>query len=256
MPSESADARASARAEATLLRDADATLRDRRADERDVAAEARDGLAVSVDDQAERDGSSRASGRCGRDRASDGRDRATDRRDDAARDRASAAQDRRDGAADRLAAADDLAMEGIDYLTGVLRRRMGLLAIQREMDRTARSGESLTVAFVDVDGLKAINDLRGHAAADDVLRAVARCIGEGLRPYDVIARYGGDEFICSIAGHDAGGVRERFAEISARLATTPHGPTVTVGLAERRPEELLDDLVHRADTAMFAARTA
>jgi diguanylate cyclase (GGDEF)-like protein len=243
------------RVDAAQIREANAVERDRAAADRDVAADTRDRLAATLDDALERQASAHASGRGGRDRAGVGHDRASDRRDAAADDRASAARDRLQGAADRSAAAADLAIEGIDYLTGVQRRRTGLAAIQREMDRATRSSESLVVAFVDVDGLKAINDTLGHAAADDVLREVARCLTGGLRSYDAVVRYGGDEFVCSVAGQGLAGVQARFREISTRLSTTHGGPTVTVGLAQHRPEERLGELVARADAAMIDARS-
>ena len=143
-----------------------------------------------------------------RKRAAAARAQAAIQREAAARDRERAAEDRRLAARDRAAAAGELALEGADYLTGALRRRVGLAAIQRELDRTSRTGERLVVAFVDVDGLKAINDKRGHAAGDDRLRAVAQAIMQHLRSYDVIVRFGGDEFVCSLSGQDAGGARD------------------------------------------------
>ena len=91
-------------------------------------------------------------------------------REAAARDRERAAEDRRLAARDRAAAAGELALEGADYLTGALRRRVGLAAIQRELDRTRRTGERLVVAFVDVNGLKAINDKQGTP------RATSSCV--------------------------------------------------------------------------------
>ena len=90
-------------------------------------------------------------------------------REAAAHDRELAAEDREQAAHDRSVAADELAAEGIDDLTGAMLRRVGLGAIQREMDRTQRSGEGLVVAYVDVDGLKAVNDTAGHMAGDALL---------------------------------------------------------------------------------------
>ena len=86
-------------------------------------------------------------------------------REAAAADRERAAHDRRQAARDRAAAAEELALEGVDHLTGTLRRRAGLSAIQREIDRTRRTGERLVVAFIDVDGLKHVNDTRGTRRA-------------------------------------------------------------------------------------------
>ena len=134
-------------------------------------------------------------------------------RDAAAHDRELAAEDRAQAAHDRSVAAAELAAEGIDDLTGAMLRRVGLGAIQREMDRTKRSGEALVVAYIDVDGLKAVNDTAGHMAGDALLSSVADSISHDLRSYDVICRFGGDEFLCSLTGQDAGGARERFQQI-------------------------------------------
>ena len=122
------------------------------------------------------------------------------------------------------------------------------------MDRTQRTHERLVVAFVDVNGLKAVNDTHGHAAGDQLLRDVARSIVQHLRSYDVIVRYGGDEFVCSLTGQDAAGASGRFEQIAAHLTQTTNGSTFTVGLAERQPEDSLDDLIRRADAAMMESR--
>jgi diguanylate cyclase (GGDEF)-like protein len=257
------------RADSAGVREVTAQRRDRDASARDEAARARDTLAVQLDAEIERleaaerengDGAGagvdlllRASRH--RKRAAAARSRAATYRLEAADDRARAREDRTQAAVDRRIAAEELVAEGIDGLTGALRRRVGNVAIQREIDRTDRTHEPLVVGFVDVDGLKAVNDTRGHAAGDDLLAGVASSIQLALRPYDVIARFGGDEFVCTLAGHDLEGVRIRFGEISAHIAETQNGATITVGLAERHPHESLDEVVVRADVAMSAARS-
>ena len=261
------DLTAHARSVTARVRDDAAAQRDRLADERDHAARARDALAASLDAEIERlDVTPSENGRrvtgmdilvraaADRRRAAEARARSAEQREQAAADRERAAQDRRQAALDRAAAAEEIALEGIDHLTGALRRRAGLAAIQCEMDRTRRSGQSLVVAFVDLDGLKAANDTRGHAAGDELLQEVARCTRQHLRSYDVIARYGGDEFLCSLSGLDAAGAHARFNEIAAALAASPHPATITVGLAVSQSEDCLDDLIHRADAAMLEAR--
>ena len=145
-------------------------------------------------------------------------------------------------------------MEGIDHVTEALRRRTGLGAIQREMDRTSDTDEGVVVAFVDVNGLETVNDTHGHAAGDELLHAVVRMIAQHLRSYDVVARFGSSEFVCSVSGQDAAWVRDRFARIADQLADTANGATFTVGLAERRNQDSLDDVIRRAETAMLEAR--
>jgi diguanylate cyclase (GGDEF)-like protein len=236
--------------------------------ERDAAARARDQLAAMVDadlEQLDRDGRTDAGEPLSasdllvlaagdRQRAAAGRTRAAVQRDAADSDRELAAADRALAARDRSVAAEELAAEGIDDLTGTMLRRVGLAAIQREIDRTRRSGESLVVAFIDVDGLKALNDTVGHTAGDELLRVVVESITHHMRSYDVIARFGGDEFVCSLAGQDAGGAQERFEQIRTRLSDEKRGATIAVGFAERGAEDTLDELIDRADTAMIQAR--
>lgn len=262
-----------ARLQATNLRDENAARRDRTADDRDEAARARDQLAASIDAEIEllerEHLDANANGNGGplpartellrrltaeRRRAATNRERAADQREAAARDRQSAAEDRDRAHHDRRAAAEALARESIDHLTGVLGRRAGRAAIQREMARAKRFGETLVVIFVDVDGLKATNDGRGHLAGDSVLRATARCLMEGLRAYDIVMRFGGDEFVCTLSDQDTDGARTRFAHIAARLAEVAPGQTITAGFAEQRPQDTLDALIGRADGAMLDAR--
>ena len=121
------------------------------------------------------------------------------------------------------------------------------------MDRTRRTGERLVVGFVDVDGLKAVNDAGGHAAGDHLLREIVRAIQRDLRSYDLVARYGGDEFVCALTG-DMDAIRARFRHMAAQFAKATDGATVTVGLAEMQPEEPLEDLLARADADLLALR--
>ena len=99
-----------------------------------------------------------------------------------------------------MAYAHELATAAIDEMTDALRRGVGLVALQREMDRTRRTREQLIVAFVDVDGLKTVNDRDGHAAGDALLRTVVSLVTEEFRSYDLMLRFGGDEFVCSFSG--------------------------------------------------------
>ena len=233
---------------AAQARDAGAVERDRAAAARDVAAGARDGMAEARDTlAASRDAADRKLKAAGRQRAEASRQ-------DAARDRALARRDREDAAADRVASAHELACEGLDYLTGALRRRIGLAAMAREVERAERTGDPLVVAFLDVNGLKAINDGRGHLAGDELLRGIVKCIGRALRPYDVVMRFGGDEFVCSLSGQTLDGARARFDQIGEAIADRHDGATLTVGLVERRAGESVDDLVARSDVAMMAQR--
>src|SRR5256885_17018257 len=105
-----------------------------------------------------------------------------------------------------------------DELTGVLRRAAGVAAAERAMARARRHSTPLTVAFIDVDGLKEANDARGHAAGDAMLRGLTAALKEGLRAEDVVLRYGGDEFVCVMPGMAVRDARAKLSDIPARAA--------------------------------------
>jgi len=222
--------------------------RDRAADARDRAAEIRDHAAH------------------GRDRAADDRERADGRfsvserehavhdREQGARDRAEASRDRELAAQDRKQAGRDRAWAGVDGLTGALRRDRGLADVEREIERARRSDGRLVLAFVDVDGLKAINDVHGHAAGDQLLRDVALALRTGLRSYDLVVRYGGDEFLCALPGTDVERARRRFDEVARNLTERSPGASVSTGLAALENPDTLDELTGRADAALYAGR--
>jgi diguanylate cyclase (GGDEF)-like protein len=77
-----------------------------------------------------------------------------------------------------------------------------LVELEHEIDRTRRSNGELVTAFVDVVGLKIVNDTYGHAAGDRLLRNVVTALRKWLRSYDLVIRYGGDEFVCVLAAAD------------------------------------------------------
>lgn len=107
---------------------------------------------------------------------------------------------------------------------------------------------------MDVDGLKVVNDARGHAAGDRVLVDVSRTLAGVLRAYDLVIRYGGDEFVCGLPGLSLPEAAERFALVDAALGLVEGAPTVSVGLAELRPGEDAEDLVARADAELYRRR--
>jgi diguanylate cyclase (GGDEF)-like protein len=165
-----------------------------------------------------------------------------------------AALDREAAAEDRRIAHRELADEGTDALTGVLRRGVGLAAIRREIARTKREGTPLVLTFIDIVGLKRINDTRGHAAGDRVLREVADCLGGDLRSYDIVTRVGGDEFVCALPGESLKNARRRYEQIAAALTALSGGAQITVGLASYRDGDSLESLIDRADREMLATR--
>jgi len=138
-----------------------------------------------------------------------------------------------------------------DALTGLPNRRVLDEVLPREMARSLRAGTSLSLAVVDIDHFKAYNDTHGHLAGDAVLRDCAAAWDQELRGEDTILRFGGEEFLVVLPDCEA----EDATEIVERLrAATPDAQTCSAGLAVWRPGESVDDLVGRADKALYEAK--
>jgi len=108
-----------------------------------------------------------------------------------------------------------------DALTGLANRRQFELTIGREIDRVARSGEPALVLMVDIDHFKAVNDTHGHPAGDQVLKAVAQALQDGVRPMDTVARYGGEEFAIILPSCPPAFGPTAAERIRARVAASP-----------------------------------
>ena len=168
-----------------------------------------------------------------------------------ASERVEAKHDRKSSLADRVGSEIDRGSSALDGLTGAHVRSAGIVALEREIARARRLQQPLMLAFVDVDGLKAINDMYGHAAGDELLRGVADVLRSTLRSYDVVVRYGGDEFVCVGAGLEPPVFVERFSVIHDELAGIA---SISVGFAELSPGDTSDTLLARADEAMYQHR--
>ena len=171
-----------------------------------------------------------------------------------ASERTEAEHDRESALVDRGAAARERADSHLDDLTGAYRRNAGFLELEREISRARRDAQPLVLAFVDVDRLKAVNDSRGHAAGDRMLRAVAGTLRAKLRPHDIVMRYGGDEFVCVAAGLTLEQAAKRFALVSAALEQGSEHGSVTIGLAQLQPGDTAAGLVARADEMLYRER--
>jgi diguanylate cyclase (GGDEF)-like protein len=202
-----------------------------------------------------------------RDVAAAARDRAAESREaalaaDTARNRVSAAQDRAASALDRKEAA--LALHGAaqllrnayrDDLTGVLSRDAGRDQLGQALDRAHRTGEPLVIAFVDVDHLKRVNDAHGHAHGDGLLRELGSALRRSLRSYDILVRYGGDEFVCGLVGSLLAPAESRFSDVARAFSRAIPGASISIGLAELREGESVDDVIDRADHNMYERRS-
>ena len=235
---------------ASDARDRFAHDRDQTSEAHEKAAEARDDSAEARDDRAEaRD---RSVGRHDAGAASDRLEALRDRRG-AASDRAHAAADREAASSDRLVSAGDRAVSSIDGLTGAHRRDAGTLELERETARAKRTGQPFVLAFVDVDGLKTTNDSLGHDAGDRLLRQVVQAMRANLRSYDLIVRFGGDEFVCGLLDLGMAEAAQRFSLISADLAEAEHA-SISVGLVELQGDESLQSLIMRGDDDLYRQR--
>jgi diguanylate cyclase (GGDEF)-like protein len=139
-----------------------------------------------------------------------------------------------------------------DDLTGALRRGAGVSAIDREVARARRHKSALSLAFVDIDGLKATNDRRGHAAGDRLIRSLAQALKDGLREQDLLVRYGGDEFVCVLPDTPAEAGRAKLAGISK--AARKAGVRFSVGLAELERSDDVVSLLARADRELYLVK--
>jgi diguanylate cyclase (GGDEF)-like protein len=232
--------------------------RDRAAALRDVGAGERDANARQRDEMTDTGASwqdilLRAS--YDRERAAADRQRAADDRAQAAADRQIAGRERAEAQRFRTESAVLLEQAATDQLTGARTRFVGLEDAARELERARRRpGSALTLAFIDVDGLKAVNDSQGHAAGDALLRAVVESLRAHVRPYDVIVRYGGDEFICVMPDLSEADARARFLSIRDALAARDTNHSISFGLARSNPTDGISDVIARADADLLAGR--
>jgi diguanylate cyclase (GGDEF)-like protein len=148
-----------------------------------------------------------------------------------------------------------------DALTGLPNRRAFEEDLAREAARAARTGAPLSVVALDVDRFKAVNDERGHAAGDAVLRAVAARAAAAIRAGDLLARVGGEEFAIVLPAADLPRAAEAAERIRAALAARPieaagHAIAVTAsfGCAALAPGESPDALLARADARLYDAK--
>jgi diguanylate cyclase (GGDEF)-like protein len=256
------------RHDTALDRDVSASARDLAADARDVAAAARDREAAERDAELSRlnDGDRSQPVPSGeeiilqaardRQRAESDRERAAAHRAQAALDREQAARDREAAARDRAEAALERRANATDALTGAWQRGPGLRELEREISRARRGTGRLVVAYVDVNDLKTTNDTRGHAAGDALLTRVVAALRSNLRPYGLVVRLGGDEFICALSDADIDDVRRRFDQIADQLHADQPGAAITVGFAELADADSAKDLIDRADGDFLSAHRA
>ena len=145
-----------------------------------------------------------------------------------------------------------------DGLTGCLNHAAMQDTLRRELERCRRLGHSLSLAIVDLDDFKRVNETHGHLTGDEVLRRVGRALRDSVRAYDVVARYGGDEFAVIAINADEGAAADVLTRALAsidgelgELGIAGDATAATAGVAEWLPDDSPTMLIARADRALL-----
>jgi len=149
-----------------------------------------------------------------------------------------------------------------DELTGLPNRRYLSELLHLQALQAQRSRQGLLVAQLDLDHFKAINDTHGHAAGDRALRTFARAVVSSVRASDILARWGGEEFVLLMADTSAEEGARLLARVLAVVAALPIALpsgalvrlTVSIGAARLHPLESAEAVLHRADAALYEAK--
>jgi diguanylate cyclase (GGDEF)-like protein len=148
-----------------------------------------------------------------------------------------------------------------DELTGLYNRRHVLELLDHEKNRSSRGGGIFCIAILDIDHFKNVNDTYGHQAGDTVLQAVATTMKNTMRSTEYCARYGGEEFLIALTQTGINGALIGVERVRANIEKIPFpdiGPdfkiTVSIGLSEHKIREEIDDVIARADEALYRAK--
>lgn len=151
-----------------------------------------------------------------------------------------------------------------DFLTKLLNRGEILAALKREISRSEREGKSTAIILADLDHFKQVNDTYGHVTGDAVLREVAQRLQSDLRDYDLVGRYGGEEFLLILPNCPLATAIRRADEIRCRVSEKPVASvtgdirvTVSMGVTTTDAVRTLtiEGLLHQADTALYRAKS-
>ncbi len=160
---------------------------------------------------------------------------------------------------DRVEAERDLYRHATtDRLTGLANRFQLETTLERELARTERYGSSVGLAIIDLDHFKQVNDTHGHLVGDQVLAEVAERVARAVRRSDIVARWGGEEFVVLAPESDPRAAREMAEKLRRRIAGQPFAGvgrvTASVGVTASLAGEGVDALLGRADQALYRAK--
>lgn len=148
-----------------------------------------------------------------------------------------------------------------DFLTGLLNRREGLRRLEEEIAKVERADRPLSCSLLDIDFFKQINDYNGHLAGDQVLKELAIVLEAKVREYDILCRYGGEEFLLvmpdtplKIAEQIAERLREEISQLTVPWNTKELRISISLGVGQLLPMENIDDLISRVDEALYLAK--
>jgi diguanylate cyclase (GGDEF)-like protein len=146
-----------------------------------------------------------------------------------------------------------------DPLTGLMNRRHFRLLADQEFSRAARTHHQLFLMMLDIDHFKRVNDTHGHDVGDQALVAVAEVLKNGVRSMDILARWGGEEFLVLLPETNMAGatliaerIRQQVSQI--KLSKIPEGLTISIGLSEAKPGMELKTATGLADQALYQAK--
>jgi diguanylate cyclase (GGDEF)-like protein len=148
-----------------------------------------------------------------------------------------------------------------DPLTEIPNRRFYYERLLQELSRARRSNRPLTLALIDLDLFKEINDDAGHRGGDQVLKFFAQFVRENLRQEDVVCRIGGDEFAVILPETPStkativfNRIRQKLEQMEISIGRARVSVSFSCGLAEFRPEYLAEDLIEEADHSLYSAK--
>jgi len=151
-----------------------------------------------------------------------------------------------------------------DPLTGLMNRRAFRDTVKREQRRMERLNYNVSIALIDIDFFKHVNDVHGHGAGDMVLRAVATSLKDNVRPsVDYVARWGGEEFIVLLAGTDISGaeiaaerLRRALETLDPSIGKVRLGITACFGVTQLHRGQDLDEAIDQADRCLYQAKNS